>query len=129
MNTEEIVPEEEIKPMKGIEPPKPEEDAIFEDKKHFPIFPTNLFEFEFNKEEKEKLDSSLPESLEKMGSKDSPNWATDFNLQTFEEYKPLARVLSESAQRVLGFVGVRFESLMLTSLKGYKVKEPEFSPI
>jgi hypothetical protein len=128
MNTEEIAPEE-IKPMKAVEPPKPDEDTIFEDKKHFPIFPTNLFEFEFNKEEKEKLDSSLPESLEKMRAKDSPNWTTDFNLQTFEEYKPLAHVLSESAQRVLGFVGIRFESLMVTSLKGYKVKEPEFSPM
>jgi hypothetical protein len=131
MKTEQIDnPETKpIEPMKGVEPPKPEEDVIFDEKKHFPIFPTNLFEFEFNKEEKGKLDSSLPESLDKMGDKDSPNWATDFNLQNLEDFKPLSEVLSQSAQRVLGFMGVRFETLMLTSLRGYKVTKSELSPM
>jgi len=128
--TEETLTEEEVaeaaQAPEVAQPPK-EEDSIFEGKKHFPIFPTNLFEFVFKEEESKKINDCLPH-VQKMGDENKSNWVTQPTLNTLDEFKEVTSLLIEGTREVLGFSGVRFDDLLITSLRAYRYTEPNLGP-
>ena len=133
MNTETIDrPDEKIEEE---QPPKegqaPEEgESGFGGKKHFPIFPTNLFEFHLKEEDSDKASGCLPALNELLGSEeDHPNWATQPNLNTLDEFKDVTSLFSVAAEEVLGFSGVRYDNLLITSVRAYRYTKPELGPM
>ena len=104
-----------------------EEDSIFAGKKHFPIFPTNLFEFVFKEEESKKINDCLPH-IQNLGDADKANWVTQPNLNTLDEFKEVLSLLTEGMKEVLGFSGVRFDEMLITSLRAYRHTTPNLGP-
>ena len=103
-------------------------ESNFEDKKHYPIFPTNLFEFIFKEEEAAKMETCLP-VLHKMVETDEPNWVTRPDLNTLDDFKDSVALFSEGAEEVLGFSGVSYDALTITSLKAFRFTNPELVPV
>ena len=136
MSTEVIdVPEEEQKNVSEEQQDSPKQDSaeqkddsVFEDKKHFPIFPTNLFEFEMKGEELLKMNNCLPTLLDLL-NEEKPNWVTHPRLHTLDGFKDSVDVLKEAISEVLGFGGVQYDDLALTSLRASRYTQPEVSPL
>jgi len=106
--------------------PEQEDDSVFAGKRHFPIFPTNLFEFELTEEDLKKFSNCLP-VIHERGNADEPNWVTQPNLNTLDEFKEAVSLLQESVNEVLGFSGVLFDDMLITSLRGHRYTEPKLT--
>ena len=119
---------EKVAEVSQQEAPQEQPESIFKDKKHFPIFPTNLFEFLFKGDLEEKMKKCLP-ALGKLVETDEPNWVTRPDLNTLEDYKDAASLFSEGAVEVLGFSGVNYDELLITSLKAFRFTKPELVPV
>jgi len=123
------VPEKEVKEVSETQKsPKQEDESIFSAKKHFPIFPTNLFEFELKEKELQTMYDCIPALLEE-GLPGEPNWATRPNLNTLNQFKEAVSLCGEAALEILGFMGVRFDDMMITSMRGYRYTKPELGPL
>ena len=101
-------------------------ESNFKDKKHYPIFPTNLFEFVFKEKEAAKVRACLP-ALHKMVETDEPNWVTRPDLNTLDGFEDSEARFAEGAEEVLGFSGVLFDDMLITSLKASRYTEPRLT--
>ena len=103
-------------------------NSIFEDKKHFPIFPTNLFEFGVKEPDVEKLNNCLP-AINELGNPDLPNWSTPPNLNQVKEFGEITPILNEAIYEALRFNAVNYDNLLITSLRAYRFSEPAVAPL
>ena len=99
----------------------------FKDKKHFPIFPTNVFEFEL-KDSKE-LNENLIKRIKKF---ENPNNLNNFSttpvLFEYEDFQELQSLIKEIATQTLGFMNVEYDEVFMTRLMGHTVAKPEAMP-
>ena len=112
-----------------IEQQPPEEDeSIFEGKKHFPIFPTGLFQFELKDEElKEVRETTLP-ALKSLAPEGKSNWIAQPQPEEHVELKSLADLFTQATVEVLGFSGVIYDKMQVTTLRVHGVNEPYLFP-
>jgi len=113
------------------EAPVEESDSIFKDKKHYPIFPTGLFDFELGGEELEKVGDSFSE-LNELGTKngsDKPNWITSIDMQNLGRLESLSSVLRQAIEENLGFTGVIYDELQITSMRAWRITKSELFPV
>jgi len=113
------------------EAPVEESNSIFKDKKHYPIFPTGLFDFKLEGEELEKVDDSLSE-LNELGLKngsDKPNWITAIDMQNLGKLEGLSGVLHQAVEENLGFTGVVYDELQITSMRAWRITKSELFPV
>lgn len=103
-------------------------NSIFEDKRHFPIFPTNLFEFGLKESDVEKFNNCLP-AIHEMGNPDSANWSTPPDLNLTKEFSEIMPILDEAIYEVLRFGAVNYDNLLITSLRAYRFSEPSVAPL
>ena len=62
------------------------------------------------------------------GDADKANWVTQPNLNTLDEFKEVLSLLTEGMKEVLGFSGVRFDEMLITSLRAYRHTTPNLGP-
>lgn len=100
------------------------DDLFFKEKKHFPCFPTSVFEFQL--ENSELLNESFLKSvLEIPNPQKLPNWTSTPTLQDREEFKFLKERILESCKQVLGFGSFQYEKIRVTGLSSSVVNKPE----
>lgn len=117
-----IIGEEEIE--EGSSTASYPEDIYFESKRHFPCFPTNLFEFQT--ENSGELNKILLDSLKEFPNPDNlPNWSSPPGLQNLKNFGALNDRVLEAAKQVLGFGSVQFAKVRITSLMSTTVRKPE----
>lgn len=114
-----------IEEAKGV---TPSEASSFEGRKHFPIFPTNVFEFEVK--DSEDLNKTL---IENLGKIDNPNNLKNFSTSPTlcegkDDFSSLCSLIEESVQQVLGFMNVKYDEVFVTTLQGHTVGTPEMVP-
>ena len=104
-----------------------QQDDVFENPKHLPVFPTSVFEFTVK--ESEKLNASLEEALTKIDNPSGlPNWSSLSNLHLNEDFDLLGEHVVKSSERTLDFLTFKYKELALTSLTANIVTQPDRSP-
>ena len=105
-----------------------DDQSIFEDKKHFPIFPTGLFQFEFKDPELNEIKHTVLPQLESLALEGKPNWMVQPKPEEVGGLKSLADLFTEATVEVLGFSGVIYEKMQVTSLRVYGVNKTQTFP-
>ena len=105
-----------------------EDESIFKDKKHFPIFPTGLFQFEFEDQDLSKIKETILPALESLAVEGKPNWIVQPNPEEAVDLKGLADFFTEATTEVLGFSGVIYDKMHVTTLRVHGVNEPQLFP-
>lgn len=108
---------------------KEEKDSIFDDKKHYPIFPTGLFQFKLAEKDQKDVDENIVPALNDLASKqEKPNWAVQPKPEEKPELKNLADLFTEATVEVLGFGGVIYGKLQITALTVWGANQPQLFP-
>lgn len=105
-----------------------EDESIFKDKKHFPIFPTGLFQFELKDEELNEIKKTTLPALKSLAPEGEPNWIAQPPPEEALELKSLADLFTEATIEVLGFSGVIYDKMQVTTLRVHGVNESYLFP-
>jgi hypothetical protein len=105
-----------------------EDESIFEGKKHFPIFPTGLFQFELKDEELNEVKETTLPALKRLAPEGKSNWISQPEPEKALELKSLANLFTEATVEVLGFSGVIYDKMQVTTLRVHGVNEPYLFP-
>ncbi len=104
-----------------------ERKELFGEKKHIPIFPTNVFEFDVN--DWEELNKSIEDALSEIKNPSSlPNWSSQNNLHIIEGFSGLRERSLEAVRYVMEFLSFQFKEVSLTSLTAHTVTQADRSP-